>query len=58
MFFIKTIKLSKNIQMKIRIILFKFDHLISAPCLYPLLYCMGSLRFQSIATQQSDLLRN
>ena len=55
MFFIKTIRLSKKYSNENKIILL-FDATISAPCLYPLLYCMGSLRFQSIATQQSDLL--
>lgn len=55
MFFIKTIKLAKKYSNDNRIILL-FDETTSNPCLYPLLYSLSFLRFQSFSTQQSDLL--
>ncbi len=55
MLFIKTIKLSKKYSNQNRIVLL-FDASTTLPCLYPLLYSTSTLRFQSFATQQSDML--
>ncbi|HCU0823463.1 site-specific integrase [Acinetobacter nosocomialis] len=55
MFVVKTIKLSKKYSNQNRIVLL-FDTSTTLPCLYPLLYSTVVLRFQSFATQQSDLL--
>ncbi len=55
MFVVKTIKISKNYSNQNHIVLL-FDTSATVPCLYPLLYSTTVLRFQSIATQQSDML--
>lgn len=55
MFVVKTIKISKKYSNQNRIVLL-FDTSTTLPCLYPLLYSTVVLRFQSFATQQSDLL--
>lgn len=55
MFVVKTIKLAKKYSNQNRIVLL-FDTSTTLPCLYPLLYSTAVLRFQSFATQQSDLL--
>ena len=55
MFVVKTIKLSKKYSNQNHIVLL-FDTSATVPCLYPLLYSTTVLRFQSIATQQSDML--
>lgn len=55
MFVVKTIKLSKNYSNQNHIVLL-FDTSATVPCLYPLLYSLTALRFQSFATQQSDML--
>lgn len=55
MLFIKTIQLSKKKFIQNRIVLL-FDTTTTSPCLYPLLYSLTALRFQSFATQQSDML--
>lgn len=55
MFVVKTIKLSKTYSNQNCIVLL-FDTSTTVPCLYPLLYSTIVLRFQSLATQQSDLL--
>ena len=55
MFVVKTIKLSKKYSNQNHIVLL-FDASATIPCLYPLLYSTTVLRFQSIATQQSDML--
>ena len=55
MFVVKTIKLSKKYSNQNHIVLL-FDTSATIPCLYPLLYSTTVLRFQSIATQQSDML--
>lgn len=55
MFVVKTIKLSKKYSNQNHIVLL-FDTSATVPCLYPLLYSTTVLRFQSFATQQSDML--
>ncbi|MDV2442006.1 site-specific integrase [Acinetobacter gerneri] len=55
MFVVKTIKLSKKYSNQNHVVLL-FDTSTTVPCLYPLLYSTTVLRFQSIATQQSDML--
>ena len=55
MFFIKTIKLSKKNLNQNRMVLL-FDTSTTSPCLYPLLYSLSTLRYQSFATQQSDMI--
>ncbi|QDB81958.1 site-specific integrase [Acinetobacter pittii] len=55
MFFIKTIHLSKKDLNENKIALL-FDETTSSPCLYPLLYSLSILRYQSVATQQADML--
>ncbi|WP_447506088.1 tyrosine-type recombinase/integrase [Acinetobacter pittii] len=55
MFFIKTIKLSKRKLNQNRMVLL-FDTSTTSPCLYPLLYSLSTLRYQSFATQQSDMI--
>lgn len=55
MFVVKTIKLSKKYSNQKHIVLL-FDASATVPCLYPLLYSTTVLRFQSFATQQSDML--
>lgn len=55
MFVVKTIQLSKKYSNQNQIVLL-FDTLTTVPCLYPLLYSTAILRFQSFATQQSDML--
>ena len=55
MFVVKTIKLSKKYSNQNHIVLL-FDASATVPCLYPLLYSTTVLRFQSFATQQSDML--
>lgn len=55
MFVVKTIKLSKKYSNQNHIVLL-FDASTTVPCLYPLLYSTTILRFQSFATQQSDML--
>lgn len=55
MFVAKTIKLSKKYSNQNHIVLL-FDTSTTLPCLYPLLYSTTVLRFQSFATQQSDML--
>ncbi|KQC98386.1 site-specific integrase [Acinetobacter soli] len=55
MFVVKTIKLSKKYSNQNHIVLL-FDASTTVPCLYPLLYSTTALRFQSFATQQSDML--
>ena len=55
MFALKTIHLEKKISNENQIILL-FDLDSSCPCLYPLLYTMKFLRFQSISTQHADLI--
>ncbi|WP_151803401.1 site-specific integrase [Acinetobacter guillouiae] len=55
MFVVKTIKLSKKYSNQNHIVLL-FDASTTVPCLYPLLYSTTVLRFQSFATQQSDML--
>ena len=55
MFVVKTIKLSKKYSNQNHIVLL-FDTSATVPCLYPLLYSLTALRFQSFATQQSDML--
>lgn len=55
MFVVKIIKLSKKYSNQNHIVLL-FDTSTVLPCLYPLLYSMTALRFQSFATQQSDML--
>ncbi len=55
MFVVKTIKLSKKYSNQNHIVLL-FDTSTTVPCLYPLLYSTTVLRFQSFATQQSDML--
>ncbi|WP_209826192.1 site-specific integrase [Acinetobacter guillouiae] len=55
MFALKTIHLEKKVSNDNQIILL-FDLDSSCPCLYPMLYTMKSLRFQSISTQHADLI--
>ncbi|QIC62707.1 hypothetical protein FSC05_15005 (plasmid) [Acinetobacter indicus] len=55
MFFLKTIKLSKKHSTQNRIVVL-FNASTTTACLYPLLYSLSVLRFQSVATQQSDML--
>ncbi|MEQ1292254.1 site-specific integrase [Acinetobacter johnsonii] len=55
MFVVKIIKLSKKYSNQNHIVLL-FDASTTVPCLYPLLYSTTVLRFQSFATQQSDML--
>lgn len=55
MFALKTIHLEKKVSNGNQIILL-FDLDISCPCLYPMLYTMKFLRFQSISTQHADLI--
>lgn len=55
MFVVKTIKLSKKYSNQNHIVLL-FDTSTTVPLLYPLLYSTDVLRFQSLATQQSDML--
>lgn len=55
MFALKTIHLEKKVSNENQIILL-FDLDSSCPCLYPMLYTMKFLRFQSISTQHADLI--
>ncbi|MCM1959098.1 site-specific integrase [Acinetobacter modestus] len=55
MFALKTIHLEKKVSNENQIILL-FDLDASCPCLYPMLYTMKSLRFQSVSTQHADLI--
>lgn len=55
MFALKTIHLEKKVSNDNQIILL-FDLDSSCPCLYPMLYTMKSLRFQSVSTQHADLI--
>jgi len=55
MFALKTIHLEKKFSNENQIILL-FDLDSSCPCLYPMLYTMKFLRFQSISTQHADLI--
>ena len=55
MFALKTIHLEKKVSNENQIILL-FDLDSSCPCLYPMLYTMKSLRFQSVSTQHADLI--
>lgn len=55
MFTLKTIYLERKVSNENQIILL-FDLASSCPCLYPMLYTMKSLRFQSISTQHADLI--
>lgn len=55
MFVVKTIQLSKKYSNQNHVVLL-FDTSTTVPCLYPLLYSTTVLRFQSFATQQSDML--
>lgn len=55
MFTLKTIKLIKKVSNENQITLL-FDLNSSCPCLYPMLYTMKSLRFQSLSTQHADLI--
>ena len=55
MFVVKTIKLSKKYSNQNHIVLV-FDASATVPSLYPILYSTTVLRFQSFATQQSDML--
>src|SRR5690606_10613530 len=54
MFELKTIRLTKNSSTKKQLILL-FDLDSYCPCLYPLLFSMKVLRFQSLSTQSADL---
>lgn len=54
MFALKTIHLDKKVSNENQIILL-FDLNSSCPCMYPMLYTMKSLRFESISTQNADL---
>lgn len=54
MFELKTISLTKKVSNEKEITLL-FDTESCCPCLYPLLYSMKILRFQSPSTQYSDL---
>ncbi|MCG5266908.1 site-specific integrase [Acinetobacter pittii] len=55
MFALKTIHLEKKVSNENQIILL-FDLDTTCPCLYPMLYTMKVLRFQSISTQHADLI--
>ena len=55
MFALKTIHLEKKVSNENQIILL-FDLDSSCPCLYPMLYTMKFIRFQSISTQHADLI--
>ncbi|MDV7470799.1 site-specific integrase [Acinetobacter baumannii] len=55
MYVLKTIKLSKKKLNENKIILL-FDTSTSAPCLYSFLFSLSILRFQSLSTQQADLI--
>lgn len=55
MFALKTIHLEKKVSNDNQIILL-FDLDSSCPCMYPMLYMMKSLRFQSVSTQHADLI--
>ena len=55
MFDLKTIHLEKKVSNENRIILL-FDLDSSCPCMYPMLYTMKFLRFQSVSTQHADLI--
>lgn len=55
MFIIKTIHLHKKISNENKINLL-FDLNSSSPCLYPMLYSIKELRFQSTSTQYADLI--
>ncbi|ETQ99874.1 site-specific integrase [Acinetobacter baumannii] len=55
MFALKTIHLEKKVSNENQINLL-FDLDTTCPCLYPMLYTMKSLRFQSISTQHADLI--
>ncbi len=55
MFALKTIHLDKKVSNENQIILL-FDMNSSCPCMYPMLYTMKSLRFESISTQHADLI--
>ena len=55
MFALKTIHLEKKVSNENQIILL-FDLDTTCPCLYPMLYTMKFLRFQSISTQHADLI--
>lgn len=54
MYELKTIRLTKNGSTKKQLILL-FDLDSYCPCLYPLLFSMKVLRFQSLSTQSADL---
>ncbi|HGW3419172.1 TPA: site-specific integrase, partial [Acinetobacter nosocomialis] len=54
MFALKTIHLEKKVSNENQIILL-FDLDSFCPCMYPMLYTMKFLRFQSISTQHADL---
>lgn len=54
-FALKTIHLQKKISNQNQIVLL-FDQTSSCPCLYPMLYTMKCLRFQSMSTQHADLI--
>lgn len=55
MFALKTIHLEKKVSNENQIILL-FDLDSFCPCMYPMLYTMKFLRFQSISTQHADLI--
>lgn len=55
MFELKTIRLTKNGSTKKQLILL-FDLDSYCPCLYPMLFSMKVLRFQSLSTQSADLI--
>ena len=55
MFIIKTIHLHKKISNENKINLL-FDLNSSSPCLYPMLYSIKELRFQSTSNQYADLI--
>lgn len=52
---LKKIKLKTKVMNRDQIVLL-FDLQSSCPCLYPLLYSLKILRFQSLSTQESDLI--
>src|SRR5690606_32244721 len=55
MFELKTIRLTKNGSTKKQLILL-FDLDSYCPCLYPMLFSMKVLRFQSLFNQSADLI--
>ncbi len=55
MFALKTIHLEKKVSNENQIVLL-FDLNSFCPCLYPMLYTMKSLRFQSVSTKHADLI--